>query len=258
MLRRPVCFWGAAANQLRVNGEADGMQRMGLFGSREEGMRGGIWCGDGDELLGCFQGSFEMGAPWFALPSSKAGAGPHNRFALVFILLCERIGQKCLVVGTKVGGRGEDPTQAQRGQQSGLESQACVLEHVVTVALIVESPVDPIEALRATDQEMAELVKDHLSEAIVWIQIRLVAEQQSSGAVGRRIAVGSPLDAETDGAGCRYPNFVERIDVADVDRARHGRTVAYVTPVRGEKEGFRGMARSGVNWSPLALCQVHD
>ena len=60
---------------------------------------------------------------------------------------------------------------------------------------------------------MAELVEDHLREAIVRVEGARIADGHDAAPVGRRKDVTRALDAKADAVGNGQPNGVERVQI---------------------------------------------
>jgi hypothetical protein len=107
---------------------------------------------------------------------------------------------------------GEDP----------LDAQASVLAPVVIGAGVVHAPVGAGEGGLAFDEGVAELVEDHLGEAVVRIEGGGVADREGAVAVGGGVGVRGADDAQADAARGAQPDLGKGIDVVVGDLARHG------------------------------------
>lgn len=134
--------------------------------------------------------------------------------------LSERAGQS--VVERAVLGRWrEDHVQAMRLEKVSLQTKTGVLTREVIVAGVAQAPVFFRQRRLAFDERVAELVQNHLREAIVWVERLRGPDEERSFAIGGGEDLGRPHDGEPDGAGAADPEDVERVLIASSDRARH-------------------------------------
>ena len=105
--------------------------------------------------------------------------------------------------------------------EHALDAQAGVLAPVVIGAGVVHAPVGPRERVLALDERVAQLVEDHLGEAVVGVERRVVADRERAAAVGRGVRVRRAHHAQADPARSAEPDLRQRIDVAMGDLACH-------------------------------------
>ena len=96
-----------------------------------------------------------------------------------------------------------------------------MLAPVVLGAGVVHPPVRLRERVLALDERVAELVEDHLREAVVRIERVVRRDRERAGTVGRGVRVARPLHAQPDPARRAEPHLGERVDVAMGDVASH-------------------------------------
>jgi hypothetical protein len=136
--------------------------------------------------------------------------------------ITQHIARQSIPERAELGGRREQRAQAVAAGQHELDAKARVLAPVVIGPRVVHAPVRGRERLLALDERVAELVEDHLREAVVRVERLVVPDRERAAAVSRGVRIRRADHPEPDPACGTDPHLRKWIDVPICDLSRHG------------------------------------
>jgi hypothetical protein len=134
----------------------------------------------------------------------------------------ERIGGQRVPVRAPLGRHRHETTQPERRRQRGLKAVASVLINQVAVVGIVETEVDLLSPRLTCYQQVTQLMKDQLRQAIVRVEILAARQSEHTLAIPRRIDVTGTDEPNPEFRERCLPHALDGIAVLKLDATRHG------------------------------------